>query len=223
MVAKRTDEYGYDARSDNVRRTRLSAYDGAVHKPAETGLDYFGARYFSSAQGRFTSPDAPFADQHPEDPQSWNLYGYVRNNPLRLTDPTGQCVVVNGRDSDCGRLSEVGKAEGNKAPTIGPVVRPRGGPLDRPIGAAKKILEDTIDLMSGGNPTEVAHEFIWWLKPRTDEEAAGGMALDSIQLAMIPFGGIKIAGKILEVDPNKPLRAYAAGARLLKGKDFPSI
>ena len=27
----------------------------------ETGLDYFGARYFSGAQGRFTSPDAPFA------------------------------------------------------------------------------------------------------------------------------------------------------------------
>jgi RHS repeat-associated protein len=49
-------------------------------RDAETGLDYFGARYFSGAQGRFTSPDAPLADQHPEDPQSWNLYGYVRNN-----------------------------------------------------------------------------------------------------------------------------------------------
>ena len=27
----------------------------------------------SGAQGRFTSPDAPFAGQHPGDPQSWNL------------------------------------------------------------------------------------------------------------------------------------------------------
>jgi uncharacterized protein RhaS with RHS repeats len=40
---------------------------------AETGLDYFGARYYSGAQGRFTSPDEPFADQDESDPQSWNL------------------------------------------------------------------------------------------------------------------------------------------------------
>ena len=57
-------------------------------RDAETGLDYFGARYFSAAQGSFTSPDLP-VDQHPQYPQSWNLYSYVRNNPLSLTDPTG--------------------------------------------------------------------------------------------------------------------------------------
>jgi RHS repeat-associated protein len=39
-----------------------------------TNLDYFGARYYSGAQGRFLSPDEPFADQRTEDPQSWNLY-----------------------------------------------------------------------------------------------------------------------------------------------------
>ena len=40
----------------------------------ETGLDYFGARYYGSALGRFSSPDEPLADQHSIDPQSWNLY-----------------------------------------------------------------------------------------------------------------------------------------------------
>ena len=58
-------------------------------RDAETGLDYFGARYFSGAQGRFTSADDPFNDQDTSDPQSWNLYGYVRNNPLTSIDPTG--------------------------------------------------------------------------------------------------------------------------------------
>ena len=58
-------------------------------RDAETGLDYFGARYFAGAQGRFTSPDVPLLDQHPSDPQSWNLYAYARNNPLRFIDPTG--------------------------------------------------------------------------------------------------------------------------------------
>lgn len=55
----------------------------------ETGLDYFLARYYSSIQGRFTSPDAPFMDQHEIDPQSWNLYTYVGNNPLLFTDTRG--------------------------------------------------------------------------------------------------------------------------------------
>jgi RHS repeat-associated protein len=42
-------------------------------RDSETGLDNFLTRYFSSAQGRFTSPDAPFNDQDPSDPQSWHL------------------------------------------------------------------------------------------------------------------------------------------------------
>lgn len=65
-------------------------------RDSETGLDYFGARYLSSAMGRFTSPDIPLIDQLAEDPQSWNLYAYVRNNPLIYADPTGNdCVYVN--------------------------------------------------------------------------------------------------------------------------------
>ena len=65
-------------------------------RDAETGLDYFNARYFSGAQARFTSPDEPMADQFADDPQSWNLYSYVRNNPLRLVDPTGRCSQAPG-------------------------------------------------------------------------------------------------------------------------------
>ncbi|MGE0104217.1 MAG: RHS repeat-associated core domain-containing protein [Blastocatellales bacterium] len=63
---------------------------GAKERDTETGLDYFGARYFASAQGRFTSPDEPLIDQYRAHPQSWNLYAYVLSNPLRYIDPTGQ-------------------------------------------------------------------------------------------------------------------------------------
>jgi len=39
------------------------------------------------------TPDEAFADQHPGDPQTWNLYMYARNNPLRNVDPNGRGTV----------------------------------------------------------------------------------------------------------------------------------
>jgi RHS repeat-associated protein len=59
-------------------------------KDAETGLDYFLARYFSSSQGRFTSVDAKgFSKRTLRNPQKWNKYAYVLNNPLQYVDPDG--------------------------------------------------------------------------------------------------------------------------------------
>src|SRR6267378_1744009 len=66
----------------------------------ETGLDYFGARYYSSTQGRFTSVDPENAGAVPMNPQSWNAYSYSLNNPLRFIDPDGlrwaQAAVEGG-------------------------------------------------------------------------------------------------------------------------------
>ena len=97
-------------------------------RDAETGLDYFGTRYMASAQGRFTSPDRPFLDQHASDPQSWNLYSYVRNNPLRFVDPTGQ---------DC----------------VGAVLGPQsaGSCVDQIIGGAKAVGNIPGDIVNAPN------------------------------------------------------------------------
>jgi RHS repeat-associated protein len=63
-------------------------------RDAETGLDYFGARHYSNALGRFITPDwaakaaaVPYADF--ADPQSLNLYTYVRNIPTSKVDADG--------------------------------------------------------------------------------------------------------------------------------------
>src|SRR5579859_3915948 len=63
-------------------------------RDGESGNDYFGARYYASSMGRFLSPDwsakvmpVPYAKL--DDPQSLNLYAYVRNNPLSRIDVDG--------------------------------------------------------------------------------------------------------------------------------------
>lgn len=98
-------------------------------RDTESGNDYFEARYYSSAMGRFMSPDwsakedpVPYA--HLDDPQSLNLYAYVRNNPLINTDPTGhydcngnQCKMVKNALKDVTKASNSKKltAEGRTA------------------------------------------------------------------------------------------------------------
>jgi RHS repeat-associated protein len=72
----------------------------------DTGLnlDYFGARYFAGGMGRFSSPD-PYNiiteadgrehfDTYISQPQNWNRYAYVWNNPFRYVDPHGETVYV---------------------------------------------------------------------------------------------------------------------------------
>jgi RHS repeat-associated protein len=76
--------------------TAYTAFTGK-ERDVETGLDFFGARYMSSAQGRFASPDPLLNSGRPWEPQSWNRYAYTLNNPLRLVDPTG----LYDLDSNC--------------------------------------------------------------------------------------------------------------------------
>ena len=53
----------------------------------ESGLYYYGARYYDPAVGRFMSADSVIPSVY--DSQALNRYAYVRNNPIRLVDPDG--------------------------------------------------------------------------------------------------------------------------------------
>jgi RHS repeat-associated protein len=65
-------------------------------RDAESGLDYFGARYMSSAQGRWTSPDLVNVtnDRLLGPSSTLNKYVYGGNNPLKFTDPDGRDITV---------------------------------------------------------------------------------------------------------------------------------
>ncbi|HEV7919531.1 MAG TPA: polymorphic toxin type 33 domain-containing protein [Thermoanaerobaculia bacterium] len=58
-------------------------------------LDYMHARYYGAGWGRFLCVD-PALDliETAENPQQWNRYSYVRNNPIGHNDPTGKCADV---------------------------------------------------------------------------------------------------------------------------------
>ncbi len=50
---------------------------------------YYNARYYDSALGLFLSPDTLIPD--PGAVIDYNRFAYVRNNPLRFSDPSGHC------------------------------------------------------------------------------------------------------------------------------------
>ncbi|HEV7643588.1 MAG TPA: RHS repeat-associated core domain-containing protein [Pyrinomonadaceae bacterium] len=82
---QRTLAIGYD--SDEVRK-KFTGYE----RDKESGLDFAQERYHNYSLGRFQSPDDFLNSTKTSEPASWNLYVYVRNNPLRFTDPTGEDI-----------------------------------------------------------------------------------------------------------------------------------
>jgi len=55
-----------------------------------SGLYYYGARYYNPYIAHFTQADTVLQDIY--DPQLLNRYSYVRNNPYKYVDPTGNYI-----------------------------------------------------------------------------------------------------------------------------------
>ena len=65
----------------------------AKEKDSETGLSYFGSRYYSSDLSIWLSVD-PMSDKYP----SLSPYAYCADNPVRVVDPNGEEIVIEGKD-----------------------------------------------------------------------------------------------------------------------------
>ena len=97
-------------------------------RDSETGFDDFGARFYSNTWGRWLTPDwsadptpVPYAQL--DNPQSLNLYAYVRNNPTTFPDLDGHLAaggaiygVGPNAFGDCGFSCEAGSGEALKHP-----------------------------------------------------------------------------------------------------------
>ena len=90
VTAERTAAIGYGP--DSVRQ-KFTGYE----RDGETELDFAKARMHNHGLGRFQSPDPVFYQiSMVLDPQLFNLYTYVRNNPAKFIDPLGEEVRVVG-------------------------------------------------------------------------------------------------------------------------------
>lgn len=134
----------------------------SYERDGESGNDYASARYYTSLNGRFLSPDPVEGD--PSDPQTLNRYAYVRNNPANLIDPTG----LDSECDDCepstwwGYDPGWGEGDGggddgwhNPAVPYNPPPNANGGPFTDPLGnsASNDPTAGEVD----GIPTS-----LWW-------------------------------------------------------------
>lgn len=102
--------------ADGVRQ-KFTGYQ----RDEETDLDFAEARYYYNDQGRFTAVDPLLASGKSANPQTFNRYVYVANNPLVHTDPTGM--------SPADYYAEDGKylgSDGNAADTNIYIVKGKG-------------------------------------------------------------------------------------------------
>jgi RHS repeat-associated protein/uncharacterized delta-60 repeat protein len=84
------NEFGIITTDTGSGASTRHKYTCQIHD-AETGLDYYGARFYDASLGKFINQD-PAREGN-------NYYSYVGNNPLNMTDPTGLNAFSSGGGS----------------------------------------------------------------------------------------------------------------------------
>lgn len=79
----RTGTQGYNASDRNRQKY------GSTERDGTSGLDHTWWRKYDSFSGRWTSPDPYGGSMAVANPQSFNRYSYVENDPVNLVDPSG--------------------------------------------------------------------------------------------------------------------------------------
>ncbi|MEW6126587.1 MAG: RHS repeat-associated core domain-containing protein [Acidobacteriota bacterium] len=118
----------------------------------ESKLDFAQARYCSSVTGRFMSADDFLNDTHVSDPQSWNLYVYVRNNPLRFVDSAGE--EIEKKDGKV-KFDSSGKTVTATFETGTREVVINGKKETRTVTIKGKFVEGTVYSTNNGKTTEI--------------------------------------------------------------------
>lgn len=128
-TAYRTSARKYGV-TDNIRQ-KFTGYQ----KDNETQLDFAEARMYQNLHGRFTAVDPLLASGKSANPQTFNRFVYVMNNPLIFTDPTGLQTTINPNleknNQPCGRNESCPNSPGTYTEKNG---KPTSVEFNKPIG-----------------------------------------------------------------------------------------
>jgi RHS repeat-associated protein len=138
---------------DDVRQ----GFTGYI-KDDETGLDFAEARMYKKELGRFTGVDK--GTFTPADPQNFNRYVYVQNNPLKFVDPTGLDLVLTGKQEDVdAAVALIEQTSGYKL---------------KHMGKGKYVIDEKVDRKKDGTSSSFAE----LLKKVTDKDYKGVIAYE---------------------------------------------
>ncbi len=145
-------------------------------RDAESGLDYFGARYLASAHGRWMSvdPEIPYV----LDPQSLNRYGHTRSNPVTFIDADGgRWILPEGPDIVITIVfggivgitwyvpeSPPGERGGGPGPGVGSIPQPPNQPLPPEERPSESRIKDYVSAVLEG--TDCGNAFREWAGDR---------------------------------------------------------
>ncbi len=137
--------FGKTSYQDNTSAYQVSnRYTGQIFDD-ETGLYYYGARYYDPQLGRFIQSDTivPSAGA----PQTLNRYSYCNNNPLNFTDPSGHSWFSSV-------IKSLGKMFSNPLTWVAAAIGfciggPEGAAIALEISAGITVISTTVAYVAG--------------------------------------------------------------------------
>jgi RHS repeat-associated protein len=199
----------------------------------ELGLYHYQARWYDPALGRFVQPDSIVPD--PGNPIDWDRYGYVRDNPVKYIDPSGQKLDPFGADfggQDVIQLGGVYLKGGPGTPYNGYAAEAEGEYTGHSGGGTSIPATESIGL---------ANFFFVWLRDNTPAREWLGSSLPSVFGTPEVYGqvfydgagleGIRVTGVSITNDSHEviwvdniyiELYSEGANARLRRERVYPN-
>lgn len=186
--------YGSNRGGTPFSTVTTKRFTGQYHENGLTqseGLSYYNARWYDAKLGRFLSADSIVPGS--ANPQAFNRYSYVLNNPLKYIDPTGHGHMCTADPYDPGCAGDQGRSRPS-TPSSASVVTCAGMGCFRPVRQRPPVVvQSRLDLMRifdyvptfVGGQVGVGGTGNFFFGAEMDFDLMGGCALITMQCSIL--------------------------------------